>query len=50
MIAGVPQRSALGPVLFLSNTCDISKLENTITATFLDETVILAVGNNYIVN
>ena len=40
------QGSVLGPVLYLLYTIDLPKLENSIVATFADDTVILVVGSS----
>jgi hypothetical protein len=42
--ARVPQCSVLGPILYLLYTWDIPQEEDIKTATFADDTAILAVG------
>ena len=42
----MPQRSVLGPVLYLLYTSDLPKLENSIVATFADDTAMLALSSS----
>ena len=42
--AGVPQGSILSPVLYNIFTSDLSTRNNTLIATYADDTAILAVG------
>lgn len=47
ILAGVPQRSVLGPTPYLLYTSDIPKVSGTL-ATYADDTAIMAVGENII--
>lgn len=44
--AGVPQGSVLGPTLYLLYTSDIPKNDGVLTATFADDTALLATGQD----
>jgi exonuclease III len=46
ILSGVPQGSVLGPILYLLYTADLPTEQNVITATFADDTAILASHEN----
>lgn len=47
--AGVPQGSVLGSVLYLLYTADLPNINGVITATYADDTALLAAHENSII-
>lgn len=48
ILAGIPQKSVLGLVLYLLYTSDLLTFEQYVVATFANDTAIMAVGDNVI--
>lgn len=48
--SGVPQRSVLGPILYLISTADTATTTTSSTATFTDNTALLATSYNSVSN
>ena len=44
--AAIPQESILGPILYLLYTSDVPTSSSFFTATFADDTALLATGNS----
>ena len=44
--AGIPQGSILGPIFYLLQTSDVPKSSGFFTATFADDTALLATGKS----